>query len=77
MAKKKEKQQQQQQKDQVTMQGSATISLGSKAISISNDPEPILTITNEYGNSATYPINLNSFESIWTQIWQFVKDSQH
>lgn len=63
---------------QVTGSG-MTVSAGEKSLSIVDDGGgvAILTVTNEYGNSAAYRIEAHSFESLWSQLWQFVKDSQH
>lgn len=77
MAKKKQQQHPQGPK----LEGNATVSFGGKSVSISpsNDDEgrSVLTVTNEYGNSASYPIDAHSFGVLWSQLWQFVKDSQH
>lgn len=60
------------------LEGNATVSLGNKSISLSiGNNEPILTVTNEYDNSVTYPIEAYSFDSLWSQLWQFVKERQH
>ncbi|AIC17112.1 hypothetical protein [Nitrososphaera viennensis] len=74
MAKKKKQQQQ-----ELKLEGSATVSLAGKSISIADDENgvPVLTVTNEYGNSASYRIEAHSFDGLWSQLWQFVKDSQH
>lgn len=69
MAKKKEQ--------GVKLDGKATVSSGGKSISIADDGGPVLTVTNEYGNSATYRIEAHSFDGLWSQLWQYVKDSQH
>lgn len=69
----KKKQQQQEPK----LEGNATVSFSGKSISITGDKEPVLTVTNEYGNSAVYRIEAHSFDGLWSQLWQFVKDSQH
>jgi hypothetical protein len=69
MAKKKEQ--------GVKLDGNATVSSAGKSISISDDSGPVLTVTNEYGNSATYRIEAHSFGGLWAQLWQYVKDSQH
>jgi hypothetical protein len=54
--------------------GSASVSLGGKSISINGST---LVVTNEYGNSASYEIGAHSFDALFSQLWQFVKDSQH
>jgi hypothetical protein len=60
------------------LEGNATMSFGGKSISISNDNnEPVLTVINEYGNSVAYRIATHSFDSLWSQLWQFVKEHQH
>lgn len=61
-------------KAQVRVDGSVTVSAGDRSLSIKDGA---LTITNEYGNSAQYPIGEHSFDGLWSQLWQFVKDSQH
>jgi len=37
----------------------------------------VLEVTNEYGNSVRYEISDSQFDNLWSQLWQFVKDSQH
>lgn len=79
MAKKKQQQPPSRQQEP-KLEGSATVSFGEKSVSISNDDSgggPVLTVTNEYGNSASYRIEAHSFDGLWSQLWQFVKDSQH
>ena len=61
-------------KAQVRVDGGVTVSAGDRSLSIKDGA---LTVTNEYGNSAEYRIEDHSFESLWSQLWQFVKDSQH
>ncbi|HVX02996.1 MAG TPA: hypothetical protein VHA09_07550 [Nitrososphaera sp.] len=76
MAKKKQQQ-------ELKLEGTATVSFAGKSILISSNDDKssgapaVLTVTNEYGNSARYPIEAHSFEDLWSQLWQFVKDSQH
>jgi hypothetical protein len=73
MAKKK-----QQQPQEPKLEGNAIVSSAGKSISISGDDGgPVLTVTNEYGNSAVYRLEAHSFDGLWSQLWQFVKDSQH
>lgn len=49
-----------------------------KGITInSGNGAPVLEVTNEYGNSVRYEIFDSQFDSLWSQLWQFVKDSQH
>jgi hypothetical protein len=44
----------------------------------SEDGVPVMEVTNEYGNSVRYEISdSHQFDSLWSQLWQFVKDSQH
>ena len=61
-------------KADIKVDGSASVSMGGKSISINGDA---LVVTNEYGNSASYEIGAHSFDALWSQLWQFVKDSQH
>lgn len=61
-------------KGEVKVDGSASISMAGKSVSISDNA---LVVTNEYGNSASYEIGAHSFDALWSQLWQFVKDSQH
>ncbi len=61
-------------KADVKAEGSASISMGGKSISIN---ATLMTVTNEYGNSASYEIGAHTFDALWSQLWQFVKDSQH
>ena len=61
-------------KAQVRVDGSVTVSAGDRSLSIKDG---VLTITNEYGNSAQYQIEEHNFDGLWSQLWQFVKDSQH
>jgi hypothetical protein len=74
MAKKK------QQPQELKLEGNATVSFGGKSISLSDTGDgegPVLNVTNKYGNSASYRIEAHSFDGLWSQLWQFVKDSQH
>ena len=56
-----------------------SIYLAKKGIAI--NPEngvPVMEVTNEYGNSVRYEISdSHRFDGLWSQLWQFVKDSQH
>jgi hypothetical protein len=39
---------------------------------------PVLKITNEYGNSIRYEISDSyRFDNLVSNLWQFVRDSQH
>jgi hypothetical protein len=39
---------------------------------------PVLQVTNEYGNSVTYEISDSyRFDNLLSNLWQFVRDSQH
>lgn len=69
MAKKKEQ--------GVKLDGKAAVSCAGKSLSISGDGGPTLTVTNEYGNSVSYRIEAHSFDGLWSQLWQYAKDSQH
>lgn len=54
-----------------------SVSLGGRAFSITEHAgAPVLHVTNEYGNSTSYKI-ARGFDPLWSQLWQFVKDSQH
>jgi hypothetical protein len=50
-----------------------------KSIAINSESGvPVIEVTNEYGNSVRYEISDDyKFDSLWSQLWQFVKDSQH
>lgn len=62
----------------VKIDGSASVTMGAKSLSLSEEGgAPVLTVTNEYGNSAAYRIEAHSFDALWSHLWQFVKDSQH
>ena len=61
-------------KADIRIDGSASVSSGGKSLSIQGSS---LVVTNEYGNSASYEIGAHSFDALWSQLWQFVKDSQH
>lgn len=56
-----------------------SIYLAKKNITINSEGgPPVLEITNEYGNSLRYEISDSyHFDSLLTNLWQFVKDSQH
>jgi hypothetical protein len=56
-----------------------SMSLAKKSIEISAESGvPVLQITNEYGNSIAYEISDNHrFDGLLSNLWQFVKDSQH
>jgi hypothetical protein len=57
----------------------ASVHFAAKIVSIgSQDGKIHLQLTNEYGNSVTYEISKSlEFESLFANLWQFVKDSQH
>lgn len=61
-------------KADIKVEGSASVSIGGKSITINDNT---LVVTNEYGNSASYGLAAHSFDALWSQLWQFVKDSQH
>ncbi len=61
-------------KADVKAEGSASVSMGAKSVTINGSS---LVVTNEYGNSASYEVGAHNFEALWSQLWQFVKDSQH
>jgi hypothetical protein len=56
-----------------------SISHSKKSIAIiSENKMPVIEVTNEYGNAVRYEISEDyKFDSVWSQLWQFVKDSQH
>lgn len=56
-----------------------SIEIAKKNITInSENGVPVLEMTNDYGNSVRYEISDNSrFNSLWSQLWQFIKDNQH
>lgn len=37
----------------------------------------VFQLTNEYGNTVSYPANASQFDNLFGVLWQFVKDSQH
>jgi hypothetical protein len=56
----------------------ASISHAKKTIAIGADQgTPTIKLTNEYGNTISYSIDANQFDSLFGSLWQFVKDSQH
>jgi hypothetical protein len=57
----------------------ASVHFAAKIVSMGSDGGKIhLHLTNEYGNSVTYEISKsNEFESLFANLWQFVKDSGH
>lgn len=55
-----------------------SVYLDKKKITINAEAgAPILEMTNEYGNSLRYEISDSYFDSLFANLWQFVKDSQH
>lgn len=56
-----------------------SIEIAKKNITInSENGVPVLEMTNDYGNSVRYEISDNSrFNSLWSQLWQFIKDNPH
>jgi hypothetical protein len=61
-------------KADVKVGGAASMSMSGRSVSIAGNS---LVVTNEYGNSVSYEIGAHSFDALWSQLWQFVKDSQH
>ena len=56
----------------------AIISQGKKTIAVeAQGGVTALNLTNDYGNSVSYSITENQFDSLFAALWQFVKDSQH
>jgi hypothetical protein len=57
----------------------ASVQLAKKIMAIGLEGGLIhLHLTNEYGNSVRYEISeRQKFESLFANLWQFVKDSQH
>lgn len=62
-----------------TVDGSVSVSKGKtgRSFSIKGGSPPVLEVTNEYGNSASFSIDARGFDDLWSQLWQFVKDRQH
>lgn len=56
-----------------------SVYLAKKRITINLEGDvPVLEVTNEYGNSVRYEISdSHRFDNLVTNLWQFVKDSQH
>jgi hypothetical protein len=55
-----------------------SVALGTKKITIAlENGIPTLNLTNEYGNSLAYSMSGNQFDSIHSELWRFVKESQH
>lgn len=56
-----------------------SVYLAKKSITINSEGGvPVLEITNEYGNSIRYEISDSyRFDNLMSNLWQFVKDSQH
>lgn len=55
-----------------------SVCLAKKNITITSEGgTPVLEVTNEYGNSVKYEISDSGFDSLFSSLWQFVKDSQH
>lgn len=62
--------------------GGFSVSSGDKkgrnrSFSVKDGNPPTLEVTNEYGNSVSYSMDERGFDGLWSQLWQFVKDSQH
>lgn len=54
--------------------------MAKKSITITSaeNGAPVLQVTNEYGNSVTYEISDSyRFDNLLSNLWQFVRDSQH
>jgi len=58
---------------------SASVQLAEKIMEVRSEAGLVsLQLTNEYGNSVRYEIsNSHQFESLFANLWQFVKDRQH
>lgn len=57
-----------------------SVYLAKKSITITSaeNGAPVLQVTNEYGNSVTYEISDSyRFDNLLSNLWQFVRDSQH
>lgn len=55
-----------------------TVSQNGKSFSISGSAKSgELALTNEYGNSISFPLDDQGFDQLWSAIWEFVKDRQH
>lgn len=57
----------------------ASVQVAKKIVAIGLEGGLIhLQLTNEYGNSIRYEISeQQKFDSLFANLWQFVKDSQH
>jgi hypothetical protein len=61
-------------------EGGMSVYLAKKSITITSaeNGAPVLRVTNEYGNSVTYEISDSyRFDNLLSNLWQFVRDSQH
>ena len=56
-----------------------SVYLAKKSVTINSEGGvPVLEVTNEYGNSIRYEISDSyRFDNLVSNLWQFVKDSQH
>jgi hypothetical protein len=53
----------------------ASLSLAKKKIEICQEKEiAVMSLANEYGNTVSYELNVDQFESLLDAIWQFVKE---
>ena len=62
-----------------TSETGASVQLARKIMAMGSGGGTIhLQLANEYGNSVRYEISKSDqFESLFANLWQFVKDSQH
>lgn len=56
-----------------------SVYLAKKSVTINSEGGvPVLEVINEYGNSIRYEISDSyRFDNLVSNLWQFVKDSQH
>jgi hypothetical protein len=53
----------------------ASVSLAKKKIEICRENgSAVMSLANEYGNTVTYELDANQFESLLDAIWAFVKE---
>ena len=51
---------------------------GNKKMMISlENGVPTLNLANEYGNSLSYSMSGSQFDNMHSELWRFVKESQH
>jgi hypothetical protein len=61
-----------------TSKTEASLSLAKKKIVIAaKEATVMMSLTNEYGNSVSYSMDGNQFDGLFSELWRFVKESQH